>query len=730
MKKILSLILLLIMIFSATSMVGCDSETENPDTSNESDIVEGSFGSFKNIDTENSYLGYGINIIDASAINSKNLKMEHPIFSPSKLVKEPLKKVKDHDSVFEYIESDTIEGFCQKMSNSVSLSSGRSASAKGKVEGIDIGASFSFSNGLQTGFKRTDEAVTSQYFLRMMSENRSYWLILQSDEANYKNLLSEEFESELYSSEPADLFKKYGTHLLLSVAMGGYIHMDYSMYSNSNTTEKENYTKVAGEFKQLAEVGFGDAGVSSGSENSYETVFNSLSIKEKYGINVERKLSIAGGKFTGINSETSFFENYAEWQQSLDEEPVLMGIRDEESLYPIWKLIDSNDERNNKTYTWMDKDGNTKTGTRAEQLEAYFVRYGLEQYDKLCSSYRIEEYIPIYEFEDLNKISENPNETFKLMNDINCDGQKFITIKEFSGKLDGNNHKIYNFKINEEGTGAASIGFIGINNGIVRNLTIGDEECNKQNTKSVYYSIKYSETSAEKKQALNVGVIAAQNKGTIENCNVINVYIDVQMADKNNNATAELYLGGISGRNDTGAQITNCKVNKSEIKGYMPAKSGSGDPNLGYLGGICSLNYGFILETVVVDSILNLDVRGSGKLLNKAKPAATIGGLVGQSERGKLFNCVITGDTTIKANVSGDYISSTINGGTIVGFHTDGSEYESCYSQEDISVVKGSSTSKALIGNSTKAGCKTFADINDSDLPDEIKKLLSNETND
>lgn len=178
---------------------------------------EGTFSSFDEINTKESYLGYGINIIEASEITSKNIKTTYPIFDTKKLINERLLKSNEHYNTFTSIEGRTIEEYNENQSKSASVTSGMNASAKASLFGVKFGASASFSLGMASRFTTTSKEVESQYFLDVISENQNYWLILQSSEARYKELLSEEFKRDLYdaSFSPARLFDKYGTHLLM-----------------------------------------------------------------------------------------------------------------------------------------------------------------------------------------------------------------------------------------------------------------------------------------------------------------------------------------------------------------------------------------------------------------------------------------------------------------------------------------------------------------------------------
>lgn len=352
--------------------------TRDSDTGeNYKDQVSGAFGSFDEINTRESYLGYGIDIINSTGVTSKNIKTTYPIFSKDALLSQILLKSNEHYSNLETIEASTIEEFKSKLSTSSSISAGMSASASGNIYGVQVGGGVSFSSGFKTAFEQTSTETHSQYFLEIIAENQNYWLMLQIDEATYKELLSAEFKKELYDKtiSPAELFDKYGTHLLTSVAMGGNISMFYTLYSTHEGVTTDQYYEVSASLKTNADVAYGgySAGVStensSSSSEAYQTIAN------KYGIRVEKKIVVSGGSGDfGIINEASLLNNYADWQKSLDAYPVVVGIKDSNSLYPIWDLIDTSVEGGAERYA---------------ELYAYFAQYGQESYNSLCQAYGI-----------------------------------------------------------------------------------------------------------------------------------------------------------------------------------------------------------------------------------------------------------------------------------------------------------------------------------------------------
>lgn len=337
------------------------------------------FGKFDEINTKNSYIGYGIDIINSSAVTSNDVKVTYPIFDNDKLVNENLLKSNGNYSLFETIESDTMRGFTENMSNSSSNTAGVNIAAEGKVFGITAKASASFSNGLTTKFTKTSNSVESQYFLEVIADNQSYWLALQSTETRYKEILSEEFKSDLYNASvtPEELFKKYGTHLLTSVVMGGNICMYYTLYSYDSNTSLEDYAEISSLVKSNIEVSYGTkASIGTGVETSYTDAYTYTSKASEKGIQVDSKIICAGGGNFGIIDEQTLYDNYHEWQKSLAQNPVLIGVKDSNSLYPIWKLLDMSIEGAEERYN---------------ELYGYFQEYGTASFDKLCESYEIKD---------------------------------------------------------------------------------------------------------------------------------------------------------------------------------------------------------------------------------------------------------------------------------------------------------------------------------------------------
>ena len=406
------------VVWSTSDYSASVNYTRKRDTGAEyEDDVVGAFGAFDEINTRESYLGYGVNIIDANGITSKNIKITYPIFKKDALLAEMLLKSNEHYSNLETIEAETIEEFKQKLSNSTSISSGSSVSASGNIYGVDASASVSLSTGLKSSFEHTSSETYSQYFLEIIAENQNYWLILQTEESKYKNILSDEFKKDLYDNTitPAQLFDKYGTHLLTSVAMGGNITMFYTLYSYEEEVKNSHYHEVASSLKTSVDAVYGGYKAGASTEGSFQNTFTYEEIANRYGIRAEKKIVTSGGSGSfGIINEQSLYNNYADWQKSLDAYPVVVGIKDSNSLYPIWNLIDTSVPGGAERYN---------------ELYSYFAEYGQDSYDSLCDTFGIKPPVAptdivnitaknVYGYQDGEVVQVKPGDSFKITFDV------------------------------------------------------------------------------------------------------------------------------------------------------------------------------------------------------------------------------------------------------------------------------------------------------------------------
>ena len=188
-------------------------------------------------------------------------------------------------------------------------------------------------------------------------------------------------------------------------------------------------------------------------------------------------------------------------------------------------------------------------------------------------------YKGIYNYSDLLGINSNPSGKYILMADIDVSqhNNSVIVNKEFTGVFNGNGYAIKNFtydtEINKEIV--LAVGIFIKNKGIICNLTI-------RNFSSVI-SLK------NKKASAFIGLIVADNMGTIRNCSILD---STAFCSGNDVIT----LGGVAASNTKGV-IEYCKVTSSNYERFLGSDTNSSSSTSGsvlYSGGICGYNEGTI----------------------------------------------------------------------------------------------------------------------------------------
>lgn len=278
----------------------------------------------------------------------------------------------------------------------------------------------------------------------------------------------------------------------------------------------------------------------------------------------------------------------------------------------------------------------------------------------------------------LGSSTSNEYKKYLVIKDINMEGAEWTPKYFYNGLLDGDGHAIYNFTIKRTGeTAGASVGLFLQNSGTIKNLTIGKEEAHYDSKYSVKYSISYTESS-DSASNLYVGGLVGKNlsKGTIENCKLINTYIDVNFYDADNDEDLKLYVGGITAGNS--GTINNCYVTNSKIEASAKCSTeNSGDDNYVWLGGICGINNSTINNCTAKDNNLDLEVRGDGfyKFIvdnNEAYPWGTVGGIVGEQKQGTTSGYTAINNTIKKYGSSGDYTHPTLYEDAVCGLKSGG----------------------------------------------------------
>ena len=316
--------------------------------SEDGDKSTGMFGLFDDLYTREAYIGYGYNVIDSSYVNSEQVKTNYRIFDYNKLKNKDLVMLKDHSSEDLYISGDSVSSY--------------QAAVEAKLKS-KISYGNAFSGSINAKFKTTSSSTSSALFYEYSHTTKAYQLILQCDFEEYKEMLTEAFKRDLLNLKIDTLFNRYGTHVITSVIMGGRFDLSYTMLSDEVIDTASLSASLDTSFKAW--------GLNTSLNVSVD--IENKAAENNTTINVES--ACYGGDHIQMNNEKAILSNYQQWLSTIDENPSLVGIRDINSLIPIWELLgDSAEER-----------------ARKEELAAAFEKYGEETYNALLNNYDINE---------------------------------------------------------------------------------------------------------------------------------------------------------------------------------------------------------------------------------------------------------------------------------------------------------------------------------------------------
>lgn len=264
-----------------------------------------------------------------------------------------------------------------------------------------------------------------------------------------------------------------------------------------------------------------------------------------------------------------------------------------------------------------------------------------------------EGYSLIYTAADLAAISEDAAGKYLLAEDINLKGDVWTPIDNFSGTLDGNGHKIFNFVMAENNTAS---GFFRVNSGTIENVTFDD------------YNFSTTRSASNGNYA---GLIVALNSGTISNCTVTeNGTINTSTSFNVSSATMYFYVGGACGSNAEGGTLENVHSYANiECSSSVGSSWNRTTNNHLMVGGVVGENFGMIGRsayhgTMTVNAWIN-STEGS------KYEYTYLGGIVGaQRESGKTNACAADGtiNSTSKSTTDGNHngmICGTNYGGLI-----------------------------------------------------------------
>ena len=338
----------------------------------------------------------------------------------------------------------------------------------------------------------------------------------------------------------------------------------------------------------------------------------------------------------------------------------------------------------------------------AELTNRYFFDYPLTEDTTLYAKFydtTLGEYIVLSNVEQLMAVKDAPDAKYLLACDINCKGETLVPIDEFTGELEGNGYKIYNYTMSESGLNVA---LIRTNRGTVKNLSFSDFtfDIKRDSDSSKFYAvicgINYGSIEncaildgemniacdlLTSSYTLYVGSVAAQNFGTVVDCKnnaMINVhttqggYFGSWPSNYWHNREIYIYFGGLVGCNQTDAVVRNGintgKLNHTSVTetagysyNYIGGLVGKNDGDTLDSGSCCEVsvtctgNHAYIRLGGAVgentDVVKNCSSQGAITIDNAATSTENyIGGFAGYT-CGKIHNCYSASDITDKTAV-------------------------------------------------------------------------------
>lgn len=325
MKRLLSIVLVLLTILTMSSTTLIHVIALSPES------------------TDAQLIGYGFNVTAGKPLSKGNLQYVYPILDTS------------NPELFEKIHVvDIQETKAQNVvaESAVELAEYVGSSYAGGIEGkiavatVDINAQFDKSQTISNATSERYEMYYQQVLRRQV--------IIQMDDVELRDYLSEKFKRELYSVDSEEkaemLFQKYGTHLLTGYTLGG--RMDITNYMVTSDSSNDLSTNVDLKTKIGAAVACIDAGINFSISQQYASHENTATQKSTYDFSC-----IGGESVTGLTLDQLFTYNssmvdgngnyvYDRWVRSINEGKNLdiIGIASGGQAIPIWCFLDTNSE--------------------------------------------------------------------------------------------------------------------------------------------------------------------------------------------------------------------------------------------------------------------------------------------------------------------------------------------------------------------------------------------------
>ena len=247
--------------------------------------------------------------------------------------------------------------------------------------------------------------------------------------------------------------------------------------------------------------------------------------------------------------------------------------------------------------------------------------------------------------EDLMAIATAPAASYILTADINLKNKEWTPITNLTGEIDGNDHTISYFQINNT---SGHVGFVTTNNGTIKDLTLDNFVLNV-NTGSI----------------LTAGALVGTNNGTISNCKILNTKNPASnnlqyKTTPQTTGSGSAWLGGLVGVN-TG-MVTDCYTEgnlRAYTYSYVSNTDTWGSQSFtlnAYVSALVGSNSGTVKNS---NSVMAMNVTGDSHSYNGGHDRwdtsylyMLLSGVVGANSK-TLTECNYNGEMTVTSGGSG-----------------------------------------------------------------------------
>ncbi|MCL2087503.1 MAG: MAC/perforin domain-containing protein [Oscillospiraceae bacterium] len=520
---------------------------------------------------------------------------------------------------FEHYAAKSVEELFSQKNISTSLSVDAKAGYKGLLMKANVSTQFNQDKSSEFSYEEVSDSFFSTLFVsktlgrnsmgpnplgNLRRYNSDLWNVL--DEGLKEALLNSTTQSEIY-----DLFRNYGTHIIASYNVGGYLDKTATIV---NTNRKES-SDIRSNMDVKVGADFSGFGVSA----SVDTHFKNASAMKQMQSNANMETTnsiraVGGDKGVGKAMSSTDPADYDEWWESIERSNSDIVADDSLELIGIWEILPPSEARQKR---WLESAFLHMARNKSAEFFDEFIysksneplTTDLREIDKLDNLELPAIPGKITSEDDLKgkdvwrvgtqgelRTALAGDRYVILTQDINLTDE-WSPIHEFGGTLDGNGYKIKNLRINRTSNNdrweAGLFGWINSNISI-KNLDI------ELHPNGIY---KYNHEREEAIAGALIGKLTSWTTTTIENVSVSggfgtlspaylgtsNIGIVAHNYEGGAGYSAYAFAGGLIGQVSEHATVTidNCNVKSS-------VSSLSRKAHAGGIGSTISMAGGFI----------------------------------------------------------------------------------------------------------------------------------------